>query len=128
MCAIDTGTTLVGGPPDVVAQIFAQVPGAEPGTGNLDGYYTYPCATGVNVSVAFGGRAWAINPADFRLARISNTRCLGAFFQLTTGASAPAWIVGDTFLKNVYSVFRYDPPAVGFADLSPFAKAMNGAN
>ena len=28
----------------------------------------------------------------------------------------PSWIIGDTFLKNVYSVFRFsDPPAVGFA-------------
>jgi len=76
--------------------------------------------------MSFGGRTWAINPADFRLAQISNSQCLGAFFQLTTGSSAPPWIVGDTFLKNVYSVYRYDPPAVGFAELSPVAIAMNG--
>lgn len=29
-----------------------------------------------------------------------------------------SWIVGDTYLKNFYSVFRYDPPAVGFAPLA----------
>lgn len=27
--------------------------------------------------------------------------------------------------KNVYSVFRYNPPSVGFADLSEAALAMN---
>ncbi|KAG8794923.1 hypothetical protein FRC17_008209, partial [Serendipita sp. 399] len=27
--------------------------------------------------------------------------------------------------KNVYSVFRYDPPSIGFADLSETALAMN---
>jgi len=126
LAAIDTGTTLVGGPPDAIAQIFAQIPGSRPGTDNLAGYYTYPCATTVTVSLSFGGRAWTIDPADFRLARISNSQCLGAFFQLRTGSSAPPWIIGDTFLKNVYSVYRYNPPAVGFAQLSPFALAMNG--
>lgn len=30
--------------------------------------------------------------------------------------------------KNVYSVFRYDPPSVGFAALSETALAMNGVN
>jgi len=25
------------------------------------------------------------------------------------------WILGDTFMRNVYNVFRYDPPSVGFA-------------
>lgn len=28
--------------------------------------------------------------------------------------------------KNVYSVFRYNPASVGFAQLSPTALAMNG--
>ena len=32
------------------------------------------------------------------------------------------------FQKNVYSVFRYNPPAVGFAQLSSAALAMNGVN
>lgn len=30
--------------------------------------------------------------------------------------------------KNVYSVFRYNPPSVGFAALSETALAMNGVN
>ncbi|KIK78646.1 hypothetical protein PAXRUDRAFT_834487 [Paxillus rubicundulus Ve08.2h10] len=30
--------------------------------------------------------------------------------------------------KNVYSVFRYDPPSVGFAALSRTAPAMNGVD
>lgn len=29
------------------------------------------------------------------------------------------WLLGDTFLKNVYSVYRYNPPSVGFAPVSP---------
>ena len=104
------------------------------------------CDVTVNATMSFGGRSWPISEADFRLSQLTQTLCLGAFFELNTGASAPAWIVGDTFLvrlsssvflvlikvlspqKNVYSVFRYDPPSVGFAELSSAALALNGAN
>ncbi|KAG1815420.1 aspartic peptidase domain-containing protein [Suillus variegatus] len=126
--AIDTGTTLVGGPSSVIQSIFAQIPGSQPGTGNWQGYYTYPCTTAVNVSISFGGPSWPISPADFQLTKISSSQCVGAFFELNTGGTAPNWIVGDTFLKNVYSVFRYNPAAVGFAALSNTATAMNGVN
>jgi cathepsin D len=126
--AIDTGTTLVGGPSSVIQSIFAQIPGSQRGTGNWQGYWTYPCSTAVNVAISFGGPSWPISPADFQLTKISSSQCVGAFFELSTGGSAPNWIVGDTFLKNVYSVFRYNPAAVGFAALSNTALAMNGVN
>jgi len=128
LAAIDTGTTLVGGPPSAIAQLYAQIPGSQPASGNLEGYYTYPCSTTVNVQLAFGGRTWTVDPADFQLTQLNSASCLGAFFDLKTGSSAPSWIVGDTFLKNVYSVYRYNPPSVGFANLSDVAKAMNGVS
>lgn len=69
---------------------------------------------------------------------------------MQTGGDAPSWIVGDTFLvrhhffvclclvadslvffpnqKNVYSVFRFNPPSVGFATLSSAATSQNDVN
>ena len=72
--------------------------------------------------------SWPISNADFLLMQVSGSSCVGGFFALdTSGTSAPPWIVGDTFLKNVYSVFRASSPAaVGFATLSSEALAMNG--
>lgn len=125
--AIDTGTTLVGGPSQYIAEIFAQIPGSAPGTGNFQSYYTYPCSTSVSVQLSFGGKSWSISPQDFQLSQLTKELCLGAFFELSTGGSAPSWIVGDTFLKNVYSVFRYSPASVGFAQLSDFALANSGS-
>jgi len=144
--AIDTGTTLVGGPTSVIQNIYSQIPGSAPGTGNWQGYWTYPCNTQVNIAISFGGPSWPIAPADFRLTSLSGSQCVGAFFELNTGGSAPTWIVGDTFLvrallshvaicpliirsqKNVYSVFRFNPPSVGFAALSDTSLQMNGVN
>jgi hypothetical protein len=38
---IDTGTTNIAGPATAVANIYAQIPGSQAGTGQLEGYYTY---------------------------------------------------------------------------------------
>ncbi|OCH85115.1 acid protease [Obba rivulosa] len=129
--AIDTGTTLVGGPASVISALYAAIPGSSP-LSSSQGYYSYPCDTDVTVSLAFGGSStsWPIAPADFVVEQLDASTCVGAFFAIdNTGTTAPPWIVGDTFLKNVYSVFRASPgPSVGFAQLSAAALAMNGAH
>jgi hypothetical protein len=128
LAAIDSGTTLIGGPSSAIAEIYANIPNSKAGTGDLEGYYTYPCSTNVEVAMSFGGQSWPISNADFQAQQINEEICLGAFFEISLTSSAPAWIVGDTFLKNVYSVFRYSPLSVGFAQLSAAAIAMNGIN
>ncbi|OAX43184.1 aspartic peptidase A1 [Rhizopogon vinicolor AM-OR11-026] len=126
IAAIDTGTTNIGGPASSIEAIYANIPDSQPATGDYEGYYTYPCSTTVNVELSFGGSTWSISPADFAFSQTSSTECLGAFFEISTGSDI-TWIIGDTFLKNVYSVFRYDPASVGFANLSSVAIAENGA-
>ena len=121
--AIDTGTTLVGGPSSTVGALFSQIPGAQAGTGNFDGYYIYressiiitldeaftlfcsaiiACNTTVTVQMGFGNssQTWAISPDDFKLSELDEGECLGAFFELSGGGSAPPWIIGDTFLVS----------------------------
>ncbi|KAF5362015.1 hypothetical protein D9756_002632 [Leucocoprinus leucothites] len=128
--AIDTGTTLVGGPQSAISLLYNQIPGSQVGSGNFEGYYIYPCDTNVTVQMGFGNSstAWTISPDDFKLSELEEGQCLGAFFELSGGGSAPPWIIGDTFLKNVYSVFRYEPPSVGFAELSSTANTLSGAS
>ncbi|KAF8322235.1 acid protease [Clavulina sp. PMI_390] len=114
--AIDTGTSLIGGPTAWMADLYAQIPGASAGTGSLEGYYVYDCSTNVNVSLTFGGVSYSIETADFsRVADSSGKTCIGSFFGIDVTGSSVSWIVGDTFLKNVYSVYRESPAAVGFA-------------
>ncbi|KAI0293237.1 aspartic peptidase domain-containing protein [Russula brevipes] len=130
--AIDTGTTLIGGPSAAVKAFWGAVSGAVALSGNLTGFYAFPCATQVSVSISFGGPSWPINPADMNLGTVKSGQCLGAIFDIgssvSPGSITPSWIVGDTFLKNVYSVYRAsNPPAVGFAQLSDAAGGSAGA-
>ncbi|KAI0823420.1 acid protease [Trametes gibbosa] len=123
LSAIDTGTTLIGGPTSAVTAIYNAIPGAIP-VPSMQGFWQFPCSTDVQVSFAFGGKSWPVSAADMNLGPISSTMCVGGVFDLTQGSDVsggggnPTWVVGDTFLKNVYSVFRANPPAVGFAELS----------
>ncbi|KAG2016244.1 aspartyl protease, variant 2 [Coprinopsis cinerea AmutBmut pab1-1] len=128
LAAIDTGTTLIGGPSGDVEAIWAAVPGSRRSIGN-EGFWYYPCRTEINITLNFGGKSWSISPDDMNLGQTSfgSSLCLGAIFDLGLGSNIPensqnpGWVIGDTFLKNVYSVFRADPPSIGFAELSTLA-------
>ncbi|KAI6010602.1 aspartic peptidase domain-containing protein [Pisolithus marmoratus] len=127
LAAIDTGTTLIGGPSSIVSEIWSAVPGAEALSGQYAGLYAFPCTTTVTVSISFGGTTWPINSHDMNLGEVSTSSngtlmCAGGIFDIGSNISVdpgfPAWLVGDTFLKNVYTVFRANPPSVGFASLA----------
>ncbi|KAH7885828.1 aspartic peptidase domain-containing protein [Phlebopus sp. FC_14] len=121
---IDTGIPYIVGPASVVRSIYGQIPGSSLAGGDFEGFYQYPCSTRVNMSFSFGGSMWSVNPADFYFGQVNSSVCIGA---LIDGSDSSTWILGDAFLKSVYSVFRYDPPSVGFASLSEAALADNGA-
>jgi len=82
--------------------------------------------------MAFGGKSWPIKPEDLNLGPAPNasSTCLGAIFDLgkssNTLAGKPTWIVGDPFLKNVYTVLRSNEAGVGFAELSDAAGGSSG--
>ncbi|KAI6131532.1 aspartic peptidase domain-containing protein [Pisolithus croceorrhizus] len=127
LAAIDTGTTLIGAPTSTVSEIWSAVPGAEALTGQYAGMYAFPCTTTVTASISFGGTNWPISSDDMNLGQVGTNSagtpmCIGGIFDIGstvgTGSGVPAWIVGDTFLKNVYTVFRANPASVGFATLA----------
>ena len=72
--------------------------------------------------MAFGGRSWPINAQDMNLGPISidSDTCLGGIgvYNATLGDGYPTWYFGTVFLKNVYSVFSFQPPKIGFAELN----------
>lgn len=123
LAAIDTGTTLIGGPSSSIAAFYSQISGSSSASSvGMPGYYLFPCSTNLNISLTFGGASWPMNTQDFNLGSYPYTNsqtCLGAVFEIDLGSTqygVPQWIVGDSFLKNVFSVFD-GTGRVGFASL-----------
>ncbi|KAI1849147.1 hypothetical protein JX265_012780 [Neoarthrinium moseri] len=143
--AIDTGTTILLAPTAVAKAVFDAIPGS---IGlNLAGehIYLYPCNTAVtNIpKITFAGQDLAINPLDFKLGSLSAADvdnlalgdralaaqireqmaraglCIAGFAGGDLTGIDDLYIVGDTFIKNWYSVFSYSAangkPAVLFA-------------
>lgn len=120
--AIDTGTTLIAIPTTAAAALYSKIQGSRPlGLTGYQGYFEYPCSQIIDVSLTFNGITYSITNGDFNLGQFTNNAqyCTGAVYGQDLGSSSPiSWIVGATFLKNVYSVFRYNPPGIGFAALA----------
>ncbi|GAA5981255.1 hypothetical protein JCM10908_004040 [Rhodotorula pacifica] len=129
---IDTGTTLIGMPTSDAQQIYASIPNSR--SINLQGesgYYSFPCSQTVNVAFTFGGQQYQIDPSQFNAGSVDSTGqyCLGAIFALETSQnSATSFIIGDAFLTGVYNAYRFDPPAVGFAQLGSGGTANTGGS
>jgi hypothetical protein len=107
--AIDTGTTLIGGPEADVQAIYANIPGSRRMTGVYAGYFEYPCSTDIAMDMTFGSFKVTIRSNDFNIGSYGDdaSYCTGGVFVQGLAASSPVqWVVGDTMLKNVYSIYR----------------------
>jgi cathepsin D len=67
------------------------------------------------VSLTFSGTSWDINPAALNVGQIQGdpTNCLLGIAE--DPVNSGFWIVGETFLQNVYVAFDLDFNQVGFA-------------
>ncbi|KAL7275974.1 hypothetical protein RUND412_001043 [Rhizina undulata] len=109
---IDTGTSLLLIPPADALSLHALIPGAET-NGET---FAIPCNTTANVEFTFNDVAYAVPPVDYVGSAIDSAGELCS--SLITGREilgADVWLLGDVFLKNVYSVFDLDSNRVGFA-------------
>lgn len=115
LAILDTGTTLVFGPPDDVRAFWSSVPGA---IDNNDGTWTVDCnRTDIKASFNLAGKDWEFDPTDL-IFEDEPGKCFGAIiYQMSMWPLGAKWLVGGTFLKNVYTAFQYDPPQVGLAKL-----------
>lgn len=117
---IDTGSTLILGPSEVVAAIYERIPGAMPalkGDGANSGLYTIPCNFDMTIALQFGRRVFPISPSKFNLGPVESdpSRCYGGI--ASQSKFSRFWILGDTFLQNVYAAFDFGQKSVGFASL-----------
>jgi cathepsin D len=116
---IDSGTTIMYGPPSAVANFYKKVPGSKL-FNSANGFYSYPCNNPPKVSFTWGnGKPWHITSANFNLGETfkGSGQCIGAISGQDLGLGSNVWLLGDSWMKNVYSVFNVGTNSVGFAKL-----------
>ncbi len=92
---IDSGTTLIYGPPPLVAALYKTIPGSEP-FDDQAGFYQFPCAfTPSDVGFNWGGKTWTLSANDLNIGQISLTMCIGAVVAQDLGLGDNVWLLGD---------------------------------
>lgn len=61
---IDSGTTIMYGPPSAVAAFYAAIPGSAKYNGN-SGMYSFPCKTPPTVGFSWGGKTWNVSNTKY---------------------------------------------------------------
>jgi len=125
---IDSGTILIGGPRDAIEEFYRQFKGATE-IKNEPGFFSFPCSSTPDVYLAFGNAQYKLKPADLILNEAQyapddqdgrpdsdDFKCVGSVFATDPG---DPWMIGGSFLKNVYTVFNNEVPRqIGFAPLN----------
>jgi hypothetical protein len=109
---IDTGTSYIFGPPNDVATFHALIPGSKSADGVT---YSVPCTTTTSVSFTFGGVAYSVLSEDWVGPMVNGICTSNVYGQAVIDGQ---WLLGDTFLKNVYTLFDVDQNRVGKSRMS----------
>ncbi|KAG1851251.1 aspartic peptidase domain-containing protein, partial [Suillus tomentosus] len=120
---IDTGNSLIRGPPDVISYIQ-----------NMLGGPHFACSFPHTLAFQIGGRMFPVDPRDFvNQVHSGDAQVCGANLAQTDvpvlggGGYLYSWSLGDPFLKGVLAAFYYgsftgfsqDPPRIGFLSTVP---------
>ncbi|TBU62201.1 acid protease [Dichomitus squalens] len=115
---IDSGSTIITAPTAAADALWQSVQGAQ---AFEQGMYTFPCDSAPEVAFSWGGKSWSISANDINLGQVEegSSDCVGAIAGGDLGFGDDVWLLGDTFMKNVYTVFDADQNgSIGFAQLA----------
>jgi hypothetical protein len=130
---IDTGNPQDLAPKAYVDAMYGGIKGAKLD----DGTYTVPCDAKVEITVIIAGKQYPIHPIDAVFAALdSDTNeivCTGAFSYGLPDYTGNDVVLGDPFLRNVYSLFDFgnyttvgdNPPFVQFLSTTDAKQASS---
>ena len=115
---LDTGTTLIVAPEADANAVHAAIPGAK---SDGQGGYTIPCTTTKQVAFTFGGVTFPIDTRDMLFLPVDPDNLLGECVSAISAGNVGQrneWLVGATFLKNVYFATNTQANMIGLAHLN----------
>jgi hypothetical protein len=111
---IDSGTSMLTGPTEYVTQVAAMIKATE----LLPGRYIVDCSTVSTlpvIKVSIGGVVWELTGEDY-IVNDMNVECILGFMGLDMPAPlGPLWIMGDVFMRKVFTVFDAGNTQLRFA-------------
>jgi hypothetical protein len=106
---IDSGTSYILMPEDDAVALHKLIDGY---TQNGESFEV-PCDTTTDMKIKLGPETYSISSADWVGNKGSSGACRSNIVGRQTFGDSQ-WLVGDTFLKNVYTVFDFDNSKIGF--------------
>ncbi|KAH9930032.1 aspartic peptidase domain-containing protein [Fomitopsis serialis] len=104
---LDSGTSLAQVPRYYLDAMFQDLPGAIYTEQDGKNYYTVPCETKVNISMIFGNNSYPVHPLDSVFVDVNTTGAVTCRTGILNIDDSPRWILGDTFMRNVYTLFYH---------------------
>jgi len=112
MGIVDSGTSLLVGPPEIIQPILNQVR-VEPDCSNMHQLKTLE----INMSTTDGKTVtYKLTPEDYVMKRMGRCKTGIAIMKIQLKMPQPIIILGDTFLRKYYSVFNHQTNEIGFAE------------
>lgn len=104
---MDSGSSYTYAPKEICDAIYSGVPGARYDA--TIGYWRVPCAIEINMALQIGGQVFPIHPLDVNPSTaVDPSMCIGSFVPQTFSIGNDFdWLIGDNFLRSVYSLYDF---------------------